>query len=735
MLAPAAPRATALPAWLVPLGATVGLPFNGARSNLALAPGVSGRVLRELRAFGPDVVHLHEPVAPWPCWSALTSDDAPLVGTFHTYGTSRLTHGLAALCGSQARMRRLAVRIAVSEAAAWTGRSFYGGEYRVIPNGIDLGAAASGARLDASRRAGPRLGGPRRAPDVLRVVFVGRPEARKGLPVLHRAFDSLAGEVAATLELVGVRSAATEAEKAAALARADVLVAPSLGGESFGMVLLEAFAAGLPVVASDIPGYRDVARRDVDGLLVPPGDPAALAEALRALALDPERRARLAAAASERAATFAWPQVAAQVEQAYADARTAPAPAPHAVQRRAAPGPRGLSARRLPAPLPPLEPHPPRRVRVARAARAGAAVAGAAAVVAGTVAALHHVGVDALVTAVARSSPGWTGAAVAVMALSLALRAVAWRSLLAAALPARGVGLRDAYRATAIGVLMSATLPARLGEPARALLATRRLGGRRGDVLPAVLGTMVAQTALNVLALLVLAAVLLTGAGPWEGRGAVLVGVVGPIAALAAAIAAAPALYRGAARRGLRDAARPRSAGVVGPIDRRGSSDAPRRAAAGVVRLADRALGSADRARAGLAALGHPRHGPVAAVAQLVAWALQWLACWALLAALGIAAGPGAAAGVLLAVNVSAIVPLTPSNVGVFQAACVAVLTAFGVPAQDALAYGVVLQAVELATAVVLGVPALLREGVTWREVRQDALRGVPVRMRPLERT
>ena len=125
-----------------------------------------------------------------------------------------------------------------------------------------------------------------------------------------------------------------------------------------------------------------------------------------------------------------------------------------------------------------------------------------------------------------------------------------------------------------------------------------------------------------------------------------------------------------------------------------------------------------------------PRLGPVAASAQLGAWALQWLSCFVLFAALGLDGhvGLGAAAAVLFAVNVTAVLPVTPSNVGLFQAACVAVLTgAYGVPAAQALGYGIVLQAVELTTAVVLGAPALVKEGVSWREVRLRALHATPV--------
>jgi phosphatidylinositol alpha-mannosyltransferase len=119
---------------------------------------------------------------------------------------------------------------------------------------------------------------------------------------------------------------------------------------------------------------------------------------------------------------------------------------------------------------------------------------------------------------------------------------------------------------------------------------------------------------------------------------------------------------------------------------------------------------------------------------QLGAWAIQLLGCWALLAALGLSgqAGIGAAAAVLFAVNVTAIVPATPSNIGVFQLAVISVLhTGWGIGTADALAYGVILQAVEIATALALGLPSLVREGLTWSDLRVQALSAAPVRLEP----
>jgi phosphatidylinositol alpha-mannosyltransferase len=141
------------------------------------------------------------------------------------------------------------------------------------------------------------------------------------------------------------------------------------------------------------------------------------------------------------------------------------------------------------------------------------------------------------------------------------------------------------------------------------------------------------------------------------------------------------------------------------------------------------------RLRDGLRVFRQPRNALAATVAQLGAWALQWMSCWLLLMAFGLDSqvGVGGAAAVLFAVNVTAVVPATPANVGVFQAACVAVLAgAYHVSTPDAIAYGIVLQAVEVAAAVLMGVPALLNEGLSWKEVRLRTIHATPVRLSAL---
>jgi phosphatidylinositol alpha-mannosyltransferase len=710
----ARPSQRSLPPYLVPLGRTVGFPSNGSVSNVAYGVSTLVDLRRELER-GYDVVHLHEPVAPIPGWDSLMTVDVPLVATFHCYSENVFSNNLANFFGARRRLNRLHVRIAVSEAAAWTGRRFYGGTYRVIPNGVDVPAEAPAAP----------------APDgePLRIAFVGQSVERKGLPVLLRAFEALREHLPVTLQVVGVTpdelaplmlddtgvtalGKCSDADKLAVLEQADVLCAPSLGGESFGMVLTEAFAAGTPVVASDIAGYRDVVCDGVDGLLFPRGDATALAETLRDLALDPPRRAALARAARACAEGYAWPTVAGEVLDAYRDAI-----AQHAAQAPATAGARkalkhGLApadgervrARRLPT----LEPAlggagGARRARLRLARRAAVAVAALAAVLLALVA-LQRIGVQRVGDALLASSPTWVLLALGLMCFSMILRSFAWHAILRAALPRAKVRLRDVLQGTFIGVLMSATLPARLGEPSRAFIVARRIGPAR-EHLPVVLGTIVSQTLLNIFALVVLGVVMFTTVDLFTHHTALLFVAIAPLA-IAVAVLALPALLR---------------PGKPSRFSR-------------VAALARRAQAALVQVRAGLTVFRRPRLGGLAALAQLSAWGVQWLSCFVLLVALGLdgRAGIGAAAAVLFAVNVTAVLPATPSNIGVFQAACVAVLSAYGVGHADALAYGIILQAVEMATAVVMGAPALVKEGVSWREVRLRAMHASPVELPPI---
>jgi phosphatidylinositol alpha-mannosyltransferase len=315
--------------------------------------------------------------------------------------------------------------------------------------------------------------------------------------------------------------------------------------------------------------------------------------------------------------------------------------------------------------------------------------------------ALERIGVHRIVISLLQSSPVWVVVGLGVMCASMVLRAVSWHAILRAAMPGVRVRLRDAAQGTFVGVLMSATLPARLGEPSRALIVARRVGRVR-ERLPVVVGTLVSQTLLNLVALMVLGGVMFATVGLFRGHeNALFLFAIAPFTLLAGVLVLPALLRRGKPSRFVR-----------------------------VQRAATAVRRAMLRMRSGLAVFKTLRLGLWATAAQLLAWAIQWLACYVLMVALGLHAGVGAAAAVLFAVNVTAVLPATPSNLGVFQAACVAVLSAYHVSHTDALAYGIVLQAVEIATAVVMGMPALLGEGMSFKDMRLRALHAAPVELK-----
>ena len=712
----ATPRDRVAPDYLIPLGRTVGFSANGAVSNLSPFPDALTTMTRELDAGRFDVVHVHEPPAPTIGWHATSYRGAPVVGTFHAYAPKFGPNNIANVLGARRKFNQLSARIAVSEAAEWTGKRWFGGNYEVIPNGVDLEAAA-GAQVVPAVADGP-----------LRLLFVGRGEARKGLPVLLRAFEALAEHAPARLTVIG--TSPEDVERLLAdpesmrsidvlgtvererlwreLAAADALCAPSLAGESFGMVLTEAFAAGTPVVASHIAGYSDVVDDGVDGVLIPPNDPQRLAEELQRLHNEPDRRRAMGEAARRSAERFAWTRVASRVEAVYERAIAVPAPADPLARhfQRAglvpADGRPRVPAQRLPSPDPIPASAGSRRRRLAR--RAWLGIAGGVGVGL-TFLAARRIGIDNVVESAVRSDLAWILAATALMCLSMFFRAGAWLLAARSALPEAVLRRRDFTSATMIGVLMSATLPARLGEPARAMIISRRIGRFR-ETFPVLLGTLVSQTVLNIVALVLLGALIVTSTDLFHRSSEHLFLVSFAPALLLIAVVAAPALVR-----------------------RSGSGR--------VARLAAMARDALVRVRTGLAIFRDPRRGPLAAASQLLAWAIQVAACFALAVAMGLdaAMGIGGAAAVLFAVNVTAVIPATPSNIGVFQLAVISVLTTgYGVGAADALAYGVILQAVEIATAVALGIPALVREGMSWSDVRLRALSAAPVRLQPKPR-
>jgi phosphatidylinositol alpha-mannosyltransferase len=293
--------------------------------------------------------------------------------------------------------------------------------------------------------------------------------------------------------------------------------------------------------------------------------------------------------------------------------------------------------------------------------------------------------------ALANVRPGLLAITFALLCVALILRAECWYVILRGALGSRRIRRLIAARATMIGVMVSATLPGRLGEPARVFVIARRTGDTRKSIA-LVAGTVLAQTLLNVAALLALASVLVASVTLFRNAAWAIVLAAALPFAVVGAMLAGPRLL---------DRAAPKTT-VLG-------------------RVAAFARIEIERMRGGLRVFRRPVDAFHAGAAQFGAWAVQLLACDTLLGAFGIATPSrlGAAAGVLVATNVAAVAPITPGNVGVFQAACVAVLAAYGVDAGTALAYGLALQLLEVTTAVALGLPALLAEGLRPDDLRR----------------
>ena len=305
------------PASVIPLGRSVIVPGNGALSNLVLSPHALPQLRRVLAREGFDLIHVHEPLAPMLSPAALALWDGPAVATFHAAGDSTWRRLAEPLWGFL--LGRIDLRVAVSEQARLAAAPFAPGHYEVIPNGVEIPP-----EVDPGNRAG-------------RIVFAGRHDPRKGLPVLLRAWPRLrdsgvrlsvlgADPLAVRLLLARLRLSeegmdilgfVDDETLTEELAAAKLLVAPSLGNESFGMTITRAFACATPVVASDIPGYREVVTEQT-GALVPPGDPEALAESIAALLGDEAVRVERGRAARERAESeYAWPLLARRLADCY----------------------------------------------------------------------------------------------------------------------------------------------------------------------------------------------------------------------------------------------------------------------------------------------------------------------------------------------------------------------------------------------------------------------------------
>lgn len=300
---------------VTPLGDSLPTAANGSVAPIAPDPSAQLRLIRALRDERFDVVNVHEPIAPGVTQTALVFKSQPLVGTFHAAGESAGYRWLNPVVRWLAR--RLDVRCAVSEDARRMASGALGGDYELLFNGVDLDV------YDHHRARASSLG----SDGVPTILFLGRHEPRKGLAVLLEAMAELPAGVRLWVASDGPETdelrrrfagdvrvewlgRLTETEKHERLRAADVFCAPSLGGESFGVVLLEAMAADTAVVASNLPGYANVARADRDAVLVPPGDPSALASGLRRVLESPSLRADLVASGSARAEEFSMSHLA-----------------------------------------------------------------------------------------------------------------------------------------------------------------------------------------------------------------------------------------------------------------------------------------------------------------------------------------------------------------------------------------------------------------------------------------
>jgi phosphatidylinositol alpha-mannosyltransferase len=309
--------------WVHAVGRPVRVPYRG--TVAPIAPFAYRRTRDALRAFRPDVVHVHEPLTPSVSMYATLAAGAPVVATVHAYLDRSFVMELSAPILRRV-WRRVGLGIAVSGAAAsFLRRALPEADLEIVPNGVDIEAFAGAA---------PRED----LPEGHRILWVNRLDAQKGFPVTLAAFTKVVAEVpdavlvvvgdgkdrdalglltASVLARVDMRGTEPNAAVPAYHAACEVFVASASGQESFGIVLVEAMAAGVAVVATDIPGYREVITDGVDGLLVAPRDPEAVAAALVRLLTDRDRAARLAEAGRARARSFDWRVIVDRLEALY----------------------------------------------------------------------------------------------------------------------------------------------------------------------------------------------------------------------------------------------------------------------------------------------------------------------------------------------------------------------------------------------------------------------------------
>lgn len=301
-------------------GRSIPIPANGSIAPLAFGPDAASGVRKALLRFAPDVIHLHEPLIPSLSLLALSRATSPCVGTFHAAADSSIGYRLGQPILRLAA-RKLAVRSAVSDAARELIRRYLPGEYHLTPNGVDVARFADADPADV---------GPGK-----KILFLGRLERRKGLEVLIQAMTRFRDRADIELLVAGsgpeerdLRALAErllvnarflgrvdEATKASLFKRADVYCAPGLGGESFGIVLVEAMAAGTPVVCSDLPGFKAVAAGAA--VLVTPGNAGLLADGLKRVLDDESLATKMGKSGTRTASGFDWARLVGNVENLY----------------------------------------------------------------------------------------------------------------------------------------------------------------------------------------------------------------------------------------------------------------------------------------------------------------------------------------------------------------------------------------------------------------------------------